>query len=79
MHKDYDKYIHRISLETRLPVKVIKEIVDSPFSFMREKIPKMVENEEFKNFRVINLGIFYTNERILNKLKSKKNEDTDGV
>lgn len=70
MNSDNKKLVHKVALEMGLPDEVVKEIVESPFSFMRKEIPQMVENDDFKNFRVINLGIFYTTEYILNELKN---------
>lgn len=70
MNKDYKKIIHSIALEEGLPDYVVSEILESPFSFMRQEIPKMLEIGDFKNFRIINLGIFYTNERILKELRN---------
>lgn len=70
MHKDLKSLVHKVALEENLPDEVVKEIIESPFSFMRQEIPNMVEIEDFKNFRIINLGIFYTTEYILKELRN---------
>jgi hypothetical protein len=69
MNRDYEKYVHSVALEFNLPDEVARKIIESPFQFMRDKIPKMIEDDDFKNFRLMNLGIFYTTDAIKKAIK----------
>lgn len=73
MNKDLKPLVHKIGLEMSLPDKVIEAIVESPMFFMRENIQSYREVEDFKNFRIIGLGIFYTNERIVKEIQDAVN------
>lgn len=74
MHKDLKQLVHKVALEEGLSDNVVKEIVESPFAFMRNEIPLMEEDEEFKNFRIINLGLFYTTKYIIKEVKKNANK-----
>lgn len=74
MNKKLKPLVHSIGLETQLPDKIVEAIVESPLFFMREEIQSYEEMEEFKNFRIIGLGIFYTNERILKDADKSRDE-----
>ncbi len=74
MNKKNKAKAHKVGLKHGLPDKVVEEIVNSPFEFMREKIQAMEGIEDFHNFRIIGLGIMYTTERRVKNLKKNDND-----
>lgn len=75
MNQENKKKAHKVGLKNNLSDEVVQEIINSPFEFIREQIQGMVEVGDFKNFRIINLGILHTSERRVRNLKEKKNDN----
>ena len=82
-NKDILRLYHKVGLQTMVRDQFVKEIIESQYKFVREKINELefnenITEEEFKqiktNFTFKYLGKLYTNYRIVsNYLKRKKN------
>lgn len=73
MNKNHKANVHKVGLKNRLQDDVVREIVESPFRFIREKI---TENDKIENFRIINLGLLYAVE---SRIKKYKNGNTSEI
>lgn len=81
-NKDILKLYHKVGLETRVRDDFIKEIIESQYKFIREKINELefkeeLSEEQFKdiktNFAIKYIGKLYTNYRLVSYLIKRKN------
>jgi len=78
MQKRVDKIIKSISLQYRIPVKDVEEIVKSQFAFVRSVIESAERDKEetFKTIKLPMFGKFIVKENMIKhiiKSKNKKN------
>jgi nucleoid DNA-binding protein len=75
-NKELKRLIHRISLETMLPDKIVEDIVKSQFDAIRDTISSgdMDDYSSFKNISVKYLGKFFVKESRLEAIKRTIND-----
>jgi len=87
MDNNYIILLHRLALKHKLPVLVIRRIVESQFEFIQTKTAELDFNdvktkEEFEeimsNFNIKYLFSLSANYNIFNQIKKQKEQKTNG-
>ena len=75
------KLIKEISLSYNIPIKVVEEVVEDQFLFVREMMANGIKNEpdSFKSVNLTHLGKFSTRDYILQQYKQTYDNRTKNI
>lgn len=68
------KITRQVAREEGIEPIVAEKIIRSAFEFLRQNCENLdLDNPDIKNLRILNFGLFYTNEETIDKIKKIKN------